>query len=94
MPVKKNQFVQMLAERWSVSKKQAGETLDSTLDELVKVLKTGQDRKLNLSGFGVFKVVDRPARMARNPRTGEQVQVKASKKVRFLPAKALKEAVL
>ena len=70
MPVKKNQFVQMLAERWSVSKKQAGETLDSTLDELVKVLKTGQDRKLNLSGFGVFKVVDRPARMARNPRTG------------------------
>ena len=94
MPVKKNQFVQTLAERWNVSKKQAGETFDSTLEELVKVLKTGQDRKLNLSGFGVFKVVDRPARMARNPRTGEQVQVKASKKVRFLPAKALKEAVL
>lgn len=94
MPVKKNQFVQSLAERWNVSKKQAGETFDSTLDEIVKVLKTGQDRKLNLSGFGVFKVVDRPARMARNPRTGEQVQVKASKKVRFLPAKALKEAVL
>jgi len=94
MPVKKNQFIQTLAERWNVSKKQAGETLDSTLEEVVKVLKTGQDRKLNLSGFGVFKVVDRPARMARNPRTGEQVQVKASKKVRFLPAKALKEAVL
>ena len=94
MPVKKNQFIQILAERWNVSKKQAGETLDSTLEELIKVLKTGADRKLNLSGFGVFKVVDRPARMARNPRTGEQVQVKASKKVRFLPAKALKEAVL
>lgn len=94
MPVKKNQFVQTLAGRWNVSKKQAGETLDSTLEEVVKVLKTGADRKLNLSGFGVFKVVDRPARMARNPRTGEQVQVKASKKVRFLPAKALKEAVL
>ena len=94
MPVKKNQFIQSLAEKWNVSKKQAGETLDSTLEELVKVLKTGQDRKLNLSGFGVFKVVDRPARMARNPRTGEMVQVKASKKVRFVPAKALKEAVL
>ena len=94
MPVKKNQFVQSLAEKWNVSKKQAGETLDSTLDELVKVLKSGADRKLNLSGFGVFKVVDRPARMGRNPRTGEAVQVKASKKVRFLPAKALKEAVL
>ena len=90
MPVKKNQFVQSLAEKWNVSKKQAGETLDSTLEELVKVLKSGADRKLNLSGFGV----DRPARMGRNPRTGEAVQVKASKKVRFLPAKALKEAVL
>ncbi len=94
MPVKKNQFIQNLSARWNVSKKQAGETLDSTLEEVVKVLKSGADRKLNLSGFGVFKVVDRPARMARNPRTGEQVQVKASKKVRFLPAKALKEAVL
>jgi len=94
MPVKKNQFIQELAAKWNVSKKQAGETLDSTLEAIVKVLKSGADRKLNLSGFGVFKVVDRPARMARNPRTGEQVQVKASKKVRFLPAKALKEAVL
>ncbi|MEK7151707.1 MAG: HU family DNA-binding protein [Patescibacteria group bacterium] len=94
MPVKKNQFVQDLAATWNVSKKQAGETLDSTLEAVIKVLKSGADRKLNLSGFGVFKVVDRPARMARNPRTGEQVQVKASKKVKFLPAKALKEAVL
>ena len=94
MPVKKNQFVQILAEKGGVSKKQAGEYLDMFLSEVVKVLKSGADRKLNLSGFGVFKVVDRPARMARNPRTGEQVQVKASKKVRFLPAKALKEAVL
>ncbi len=93
MPVKKNQFVQTLAEKWNVSKKQAGETLDSVLESIVKVMKTG-DRKLNLSGFGVFKVVDRPARMARNPRTGESVQVKASKKAKFLPAKALKEAVL
>ena len=94
MPVKKNQFVQSLAESWNVSKKQAGETLDSTLESIVKVLKTGADRKLNLSGFGVFKVVDRPARMARNPRTGEMVQDKGSKKDRFVPAKALKEAVL
>lgn len=94
MPVKKNQFVQILAEKGNVSKKQAAEYLEMFLSEVVKVLKSGADRKLNLSGFGVFKVVDRPARQARNPRTGETVQVKASKKVRFLPAKALKEAVL
>lgn len=93
MPVKKNQFIQTLAERWNVSKKQAGEQLDQVLEEIIKAMKSG-DKKLNLSGFGVFKVVDRPARMARNPRTGEQVQVKASKKAKFTPAKALKEAVL
>lgn len=66
---------------------------EAFLEEVVKAMKTG-DKKLNLSGFGVFKVVDRPARMARNPRTGEQVQVKASKKAKFTPAKALKETVL
>lgn len=93
MPVKKNQFIQNLAARWNVSKKQAGEMYEVFLDEVIKAMKTG-DKKLNLSGFGVFKVIDRPARMARNPRTGEMVQVKASKKAKFVPAKALKEAVL
>jgi DNA-binding protein HU-beta len=93
MPVKKNQFIQTLSEKWAVSKKQAGEYYEIFLAEIIKAMKSG-DKKLNLSGFGVFKVVDRPARMARNPRTGEQVQVKASKKAKFTPAKALKEAVL
>ncbi len=93
MPIKKNQFIQILADKWNISKKQAGEYLDQFLEEIIKAMKSG-DKKLNLSGFGVFKVVDRPARMARNPRTGEQVQVKASKKAKFTPAKALKEAVL
>ncbi len=93
MPVKKKEFVNIMAEKLNVPKKQAEEWLDLFMGEVIKVLKTG-DKKLNLSGFGVFKVVDRPARMARNPRTGEQVQVKASKKAKFTPAKALKEAVL
>lgn len=93
MPVKKNQFIQNLAGRWNVSKKQAGEMYEAFLDEVIKAMKSG-DKKLNLSGFGVFKVVDRPARTARNPRTGETVQVKASKKAKFTPAKALKETVL
>ena len=94
MPVKKNQFIQELAAKWNVSKKQAGETLDSTLEAIVKVLKSGADRKLNLSGFGIFKVAARAAREGRNPRTGEKIQIKASKKAKFVPAKALKEAVL
>ena len=43
------------------------------------------------AGFGTYKVAKRKARIGRNPRTGEQIQIAASQKVKFLPAKALKE---
>jgi DNA-binding protein HU-beta len=46
-----------------------------------------------INDFGKFKKVDRPARKGRNPFTGETIQIKASKKVRFLPAKSLKEVI-
>jgi DNA-binding protein HU-beta len=46
-----------------------------------------------INDFGKFKKVDRPARKGRNPFTGETIQIKASKKVRFLPAKGLKEVI-
>ncbi|MDP3954428.1 MAG: HU family DNA-binding protein [bacterium] len=92
MPVKKSQFAQNLAERLGLNKKQGMETVDAFIEEVVKVLKSGD--KVNLTGLGVFKVADRPARMGRNPRTGETIQIKASKKVKFLAGKALKEAVL
>jgi DNA-binding protein HU-beta len=46
-----------------------------------------------INDFGKFKKVDRKARMGRNPFTGETIKIKASKKARFLPAKALKEVV-
>lgn len=90
--VKKNQFLQTLAERLNISKKQAGEWLDIFTEEVTKIMKKGD--KLNLSGFGIFKVAARAAREGRNPRTGETIQIKASKKAKFVPAKALKEAVL
>ena len=90
--VKKTQFIQSLAERMNTPKKQAGEFLDIFVEEVTKVMKKGD--KLNISGFGIFKVADRPARAGRNPRTGETIQIKASKKAKFVPSKALKEAVL
>lgn len=92
MPVKKNQFIQRLAEKLNVPKKQAAEFVEAFTEEVTKVMKSGD--KLNLSGFGIFKVASRPARAGRNPRTGETIQIKASKKAKFVPAKALKEAVL
>lgn len=90
--VKKTQFTQTLAERLNVPKKQANEFLDVFVEEVTKVMKHGD--KLNLSGFGIFKVAERAARTGRNPATGETIQIKASKKAKFVPAKALKEAVL
>lgn len=90
--VKKNQFIKDLAEKWNMPKKQVSEMMDSLLDEITKIMKRGD--KLNLSGFGIFKVADRKAREGRNPRTGETIHIAASKKAKFVPAKALKEAVL
>lgn len=90
--VKKNQFIQRLAEKLNIPKKQTLEFVDTFTDEVTKVMKAGD--KLNLSGFGIFKVAARAAREGRNPRTGETIQIKASKKAKFVPSKALKEAVL
>jgi nucleoid DNA-binding protein len=49
--------------------------------------------KIRLTGIGIFQVRKRPARMGRNPATGEAIKIKASKKVAFRPSKELKEAV-
>lgn len=90
--VKKTEFAKGLAEKMGVPNKQAHEFIDAFVEGVTMILKKGN--KLNVSGLGIFKVADRPARMGRNPRTGESIQIKASKKVRFTPSKVLKEAVL
>ena len=50
-----------------------------------------RDKNVEIRGFGTYKTIKRKARIGRNPRTGEQIQIAASQKVKFLPAKALKE---
>lgn len=92
MAVKKAQFAQKMADRLGVSKKQAAEWIDVFTDEVTKIMRSGE--KLNITGFGIFKVADRKAREGRNPRTGETIQIKASKKPRFTPGKLLKEAIM
>ena len=91
MAVKKAQLAQLLAERFGVSKKQGAEWLDGFIEEITNLLRKGE--KINITGFGIFKVADRKAREGRNPKTGETIQIKASKKPRFTPGKLLKEAV-
>ena len=91
MPVKKGQLAAMLAEKMGVSKKQGMEWLDGFVDIVTDTMRKGD--KVNITGFGIFKVSDRKAREGRNPRTGETIQIKAYKKPRFTPGKVLKEAI-
>ena len=73
------------------SKKDAQAAVDTLLAAITKALKKGED--VTLVGFGTFKVTDRKARMGRNPRTGEEIKIKAAKVPKFVPGKALKAAV-
>lgn len=70
----------------------AEELVDSMIEEIVKTLKKGGE--VSIAGFGIFSVKTRAARMARNPKTGEQVKVPATKVPKFRPAKALKDAIV
>ena len=80
-----------LADKHEISKKQAGEVLTDIVDLLTRHLKKGD--KIRIGGLGVLQVRKRAARMGRNPATGEQIKIKASKKVTFRAAKELKEAI-
>ena len=91
MPVKKAELAGRLAEKMGMTEKQGVEWLDAFVDEVTKVMRSGD--KANITGFGIFKVADRKAREGRNPRTGEKIQIAASKKPRFTPGKLLKEAI-
>jgi DNA-binding protein HU-beta len=67
------------------------ELVDGMIAEIIKTLKKGDE--VSIAGLGIFSVKARAARMARNPKTGEQVKVAATKVPKFRPAKALKDAI-
>ncbi len=90
--MKKSQLGAVMGEKMGVSKKQGMEYVDMFVDVITGELRKGN--KVNITGFGNFKVSDRKAREGRNPRTGETIQIKASKKPRFTPGKLLKEAIM
>jgi DNA-binding protein HU-beta len=80
-----------LAEKHEMSKKSTTELLGAFVDLMVKNLKKGN--KVRVTGLGIFQVKKRPARLGRNPLTGEQIKIKASKKLAFRAAKEVKEAI-
>jgi len=80
-----------LADAHEIPKKQATAVLEDLVTMITKHLKKGA--KIRIGGLGILQVRKRPARMGRNPATGEAIKIKASKKVAFRPAKELKESI-
>jgi nucleoid DNA-binding protein len=85
----KIELVEKLAEKMSMQKKEAERVLEVFISTIQDALKNGQ--KVNLAGLGTFIVVEKKARVARNPKTGETVQVPEKKAPKFKPGKQLKE---
>jgi DNA-binding protein HU-beta len=86
-----NKIAAEMAEQHEMSKKAVGEILGSFIEHVVKNLKKGH--KVRVTGLGIFQVKKRPARLGRNPLTGEQIKIKASKKLAFRAAKDVKESI-
>jgi len=85
------QIAATLADGHDLPKKQAESLLGDLVALTTQHLKKGD--KIRLTGLGILQVRSRAARMGRNPATGEAMQIKASKKIAFRPAKELKDAV-
>jgi DNA-binding protein HU-beta len=86
-----SKIVAELAESHEIPRKQLSAIFDDFITTTVKHLKKGN--KVRITGLGIMQVRKRPARLGRNPATGEQIKIKASKKVGFRVAKQVKEAI-
>ena len=90
-PVTKQDFVDAVADRAGMSKRDAGAAVDAMLDTITDALKNGDS--ITFTGFGKFSTSARAARMGVNPRTGEKVQIAATTVPKFTAGSALKSAV-
>lgn len=87
----RNDLVDAIAAATSMTKADATTAVDAVLDAITAALKNGNE--VRLAGFGTFVVTHRAASEGRNPRTGEKIQIAASKLPKFRAGKGLKEAV-
>ena len=87
----KTDLIAAAAQSAGVSKKDAERVLNAALDHITAALASGD--KVQLSGFGIFEVKDREARVGRNPRTKEAIEIPATRTPVFKPSKALKDTV-
>ena len=87
----KSELIDHIAETAELSKADAGRALDAAVAGITVALQKGE--QVSLLGFGSFLVGERAARTGRNPQTGEELQIAASKQAKFRPGKALKDAL-
>ncbi len=87
----KNEFVESVAAAADLSKADAAKAVDAVVSSITNTLKSGDS--VTLVGFGSFLVRDRDARVGRNPKTGEAIQIAAAKVPAFKAGKALKDAL-
>ena len=87
----KAQLIQKIAENGNMTKKDAELALNAVTDAIANAVAAGE--RVQVTGFGSFDVKARDARVGRNPKTGEPVEIAASKRVVFTPAQTLKEKI-
>jgi len=87
----KTELINAVAKAAEISRKDADKAVNALFDVVTETLKKGD--KVQIVGFGAFEAKERAARVARNPRTGEEIEIPASKAVSFKVGKALKDEV-
>ncbi|QCI21933.1 HU family DNA-binding protein [Buchnera aphidicola] len=87
----KTQLIDIISKKSNLSKIQAKSTLEATLSTIIQSLKKGES--VQIVGFGTFKVNLRSSRTGRNPQTGQEIQIPATKVPSFISGKTLKNAV-
>ncbi|GHN16002.1 HU family DNA-binding protein [Lactobacillus delbrueckii] len=87
----KTELVSVVSEKTEFSKKESARIVDALFASIEEALAKGE--KVQLIGFGTFEVRERAARKGRNPQTGAEIEIPASKVPAFKPGKALKDAV-
>jgi DNA-binding protein HU-beta len=85
----KADLIESLATKLDLQKSLAERAVNTMFEDIEAALQKGD--KVNISGFGTFAVSDRKARQGRNPKTGETIEIPASKSAKFKPGKGLKD---
>ncbi|GIM48201.1 transcriptional regulator [Collibacillus ludicampi] len=87
----KTDLINQVSEKANLTKKDAGKAIDALFETIMEALAAGD--KVQIVGFGNFEIRERSARKGRNPQTGEEIEIAASKVPSFKPGKAFKDIV-